>query len=183
MTEQLKEIGCRLIAIREAQDRSAESIAKILGISAEEYLAYESGKKDFSFSFLYNFANVLGVDILDIISGEAPKLSTCCLVRKGGGYDVSRHDAYDYRHLAFTFRGKKAEPFMVTIQSKDNDAIEMHSHEGQEFNYIVEGKMEFTIGDMTYVLEEGDSVYFNSSISHIEKALSETVRFIAVVVK
>ena len=183
MTQQLKDIGFRLIAIREAQDRSAEEIAGMLEMPVSEYLAYEAGERDFSFSFLYNFANRLGVDILDIISGEAPKLSTCCLVRKGGGYDVGRDDAYDYRHLAFTFRDKKAEPFMVTIRAKDNRTIDMHAHEGQEFNYIVEGKMEFIIGDMVYMLNEGDSVYFNSATPHAEKALSEQVRFIAVVIK
>ena len=36
----------------------------------------------------------------------------------------------------------------------------LHAHEGQEFNYMVEGSMEFYHGEVTYTLEEGDSIYF-----------------------
>ena len=64
---------------------------------------------------MYNAAEILGVDVLDIISGDAPKLSMCCMVKKGKGYSVKRGHEYDYKHLAYTFRGKKGEPFLVTI--------------------------------------------------------------------
>ena len=60
----------------------------------------------------------------------------------------------------------------------------LNSHEGQEFNYIIEGKMLFKIGEITYELSEGDSVYFDSGVPHAEKALDgKKARFIAVVMK
>jgi hypothetical protein len=58
-------------------------------------------------------------------------------VRKGEGYDVSRLDTYDYKHLAFTFKQKKLEPFLVTVEPHKVEAFGLHTHEGQEFNYVL----------------------------------------------
>ena len=183
MTEQLSEIGGRLKALRDIIDIPAEKMAEEMKLSAGDYIAYENGEKDFSFSFLYNAATILGVDVVDIISGESPKLTTCAFVRKGEGYDIMRRKAYDYKHLAFTFRKKKAEPFMVTVEPKD-DELTLHAHDGQEFNYMVSGSMEFHIGSTVYELNEGDSVYFDSGVPHAMKALgSQPAKFIAVVIK
>lgn len=183
MTEQLREIGMRLAALRDIFDISTKDMAEKLGISEEEYIAYENGKNDFSFSFLYNAAQVFNVDVLDIMSGDSPTLSTCCVVKSGHGYEVTRNKAYDYRHLAYTFRAKKAEPFLVTVEPNDKTPT-LHGHEGQEFNYMISGKMKFFIGDISYELETGDSVYFDSSVPHAEKAIgNEPASFIAVVIK
>jgi len=183
MTEQLIEIGGRLRGLRSVMDISTEKMAEDMKLDVQEYLAFERGEHDFSFSFLFNAANILGVDIVDIISGETPKLTTCCLVRKGEGFDIRRREAYDYKHLAFTFRKKKAEPFIVTVEP-NSDEVELHTHEGQEFNYMISGSMEFHLDDMSYELNEGDSVYFDSSIPHAMKATGKhPAEFIAVVMK
>ena len=184
MTEQLFEIGTRLKALRDIMDISAQNMAKIMSLSEEEYLAYEKGERDFSFSFLYNAANTLGVDVVEIISGESPKLTTCAIVRNGEGLDVMRHQAYDYKHLAFTFSHKKAEPFMVTVEPKDGEAMTLHSHDGQEFVYIVSGEMEFLHNSVVYRLNSGDSVYFDSGLPHAMKAVgNQPLKFISVVIK
>ncbi|MDR2731501.1 MAG: helix-turn-helix domain-containing protein, partial [Treponema sp.] len=96
MTEQLQEIGARLGALRDVFDISVEKMAETMKISVDEYSAYESGQRDFSFSFLQNAALIFGVDVVDIISGESPKLTKCALVRKGEGFDIERRKAYDY---------------------------------------------------------------------------------------
>ncbi len=184
MTEQIREIGQRLAALREAEGFSIEQAAETIGVAVEDYRSYENGERDFSFSFLYNAANAFKVDVLDIMSGESPKLSTCTVVRNGGGYDINRRAAYDYKHLAFTFRNKLAEPFMVTVCPREGGKPTLHAHEGQEFDYMVSGTMEFYIGEMTYVLNEGDSVYFNSEVPHAMAAVGgEPAKFIAVVMK
>ena len=183
MTEQLKEIGMRLETLREICGFSTEEMAEKLNMSEEEYKTYEEGKADFSCSFLYNAAEILGVDVLDIMSGDSPKLSTCTVVKKGDGYAVNRNRAYDYKHLAFTFRNKKAEPFLVTVEPNDKVPV-LNSHAGQEFNYMVSGKMIFYIGDISYELSTGDSVYFDSSQPHAEKAVGDKpAKFLAVLIK
>lgn len=182
MVDQIKEIGCRLKELREIKGFSVKEVSEKLGVSMEDYLSYENGDRDFSFSVMYRLADILGVDIVNILSGNSPKLYYCSVVRKGKGMKVQKDDAYEYKHLAYTFANKKAEPFLVTIHPEDNAT--MHSHAGQEFNYVLEGTLRFCIGDITYDLEEGDSVYFDSSVEHMEtSANGETVVFLAVVIK
>ena len=184
MTEQLKEIGGRLQALRNIMDIPAEKMAADLKLSLNDYIAYENGEQDFSFSFLFNAANILNVDILDIMSGETPKLTTCALVRNGEGYNIMRREAYTYKHLAFTFSKKRAEPFLVSVEPDQSNEVTMHTHDGQEFNYMVSGKMEFHLDDMIYILSEGDSVYYDSSIPHAMKAANgQPAKFIAVVIR
>ena len=184
MTEQLKEIGTRLQTLREIMDMTVEELAAACEVTPEELEAYEKGEKDFSFSFLYNVANVLGVDALDLMTGDSPKLNMACMVRKGGGYEIQRRKAYSYKHLAYTFRNKKAEPFMVTVEPKAEETPVLHSHEGQEFNYMVSGSMNFYLGDMVYTLEPGDTIYFDSGVPHAMKSLNdEPAQFLAVVMK
>jgi transcriptional regulator with XRE-family HTH domain len=181
LTEQLKEIGQRLADLRQIQEFTPEAFAQQLNVSISELQEYEKGEKDFSFSFLYNASQCLGVDVVDLMSGQSPTLSTCCLIRKGEGFSVNRREAYQYKHLAFTFRKKYAEPFLVTVEPKE-EPIVLHAHEGQEFNYLLKGHIHFYIDSIGYDLQPGDSVYFDSSHPHAMKSLNgESAQFLAVV--
>lgn len=183
MEELLKEMGLRLQDLREINGLTREGLAYKLGISVEDYTAYENGERDFSFSFMFNVASLLGVDVFNLLSGNSPKLSDCAVVKKGQEFFIKKEGEYDYKHLAFTFKNKKSEPFLVTEMPSEGE-VEFHSHNSQEFNYVLSGKMRFFIGDLSYDLEEGDSVYFNSSIPHGTKVLGNApVKFIAVVIK
>jgi len=185
MTDQLREIGGRLAALREIEDISKEALASQCGLTAAQLEEYERGERDFSFSFLYNAAQVLGVDVVDLMSGESPRLSGCCLTRAGQGYAIDRRAAYSYKHLAFTFKNKLAEPFMVTVEPKDDlSGPEQHAHTGQEFNLLVEGHIRFYMGELTYDLHPGDSVYFDASNAHAMRALDgKPARFLALVMQ
>jgi len=183
MTDQLRDIGKRLAALREIMGVSEQSFAERCGITTEALAAYERGELDFSFSFLYNAANILGVDVVDVMSGDSPKLSGCCLTRAGEGYTIDRRAAYIYKHLAFTFKNKLAEPFMVTVEPKeDAGEPEQHAHPGQEFNYMAEGRMRLYMGAVTYDLNPGDSVFFDASQAHAMRALDgKPAKFLALV--
>jgi transcriptional regulator with XRE-family HTH domain len=187
MTEQLKEIGGRLSALRDIEEMTKEAFADMCGVTVELLDEYERGGRDFSFSFLYNAARVLGVDVIDLMSGDSPKLSACCLTKAGEGYAIDRRAAYSYRHLAFTFKKKLAEPFMVTVEPRaesDNDKPELHAHEGQEFNLLVSGHMRLFIENLVYDLNEGDSVYFDASRPHAMRALNnKPAKFLAMVMQ
>ena len=183
MQEQLMEMGMRLRELREIKGFSESEMAQKLGKSVKEYTEFEDGKQDFSFSFMLNVATILGIDVINLLSGNSPKLSDCALVKKGQEFFIKKEGAYDYKHLAYTFKNKKGEPFFVTCMPGEEDKV-LHTHESQEFNFVLAGKMQLKIGDMVYELEKGDSVYFNSNIPHGIKVLGdEPVKFLAVVMK
>ena len=183
MDEQLKEMGLRLRELREINGFTEEELAKRLNMKTEDYCKYEEGETDFSFSFMFNVATIFGVDVFNLLSGNSPVLSDCAVVRNGHEFFIKKEGAYVYKHLAFTFKNKKSEPFFVMSMPGEEDT-ELHSHEGQEFNFVLSGSMKFKIGNMSYDLNKGDSVYFNSAIPHGIKVLGDKpVKFLAVVMK
>ena len=56
------------------------------------------------------------------------------------------------------------EPLFVTIEA--GGCSDAYSHDGEEFGTVLKGTLELTVGDETFLMEEGDSVYFNSQIKH-----------------
>ncbi|MHB1315465.1 MAG: helix-turn-helix domain-containing protein [Christensenellales bacterium] len=184
MSEQLKMIGERLAAQREIMEISVEEMAKATGITVEEYGKYERGELDFSFSFLYTVAGRLGIDVMDIITGEAPHLNMATMVRKNEGTVIERRKAYRYQHLAYSFRNRKAEPFMVTVAYEPGGKLpKVNVHEGQEFDYLLEGKLRVSVGGIEYLLSGGDSIYYDSSYPHAMQAIDGDAKFLAVVIK
>ncbi len=182
--EQLQAIAMRIRELREIDGLSAPDVAQKAGIGLAEYEAYETGKSDFSFSHLFNIAKVLGVDISDLLTGESPKLHGYILTRADEGLIFNRRDQYVYHHLAYNFKNKLAEPFIVTV-SEDGKGKEKqaHSHEGQEFDYILSGTLKIVLGGQELFLKQGDSIYYDSSLAHVMYALEGECRFIAVVIK
>jgi quercetin dioxygenase-like cupin family protein len=72
---------------------------------------------------------------------------------------------------------------MVTVHPKpDNEPVYLNTHAGQEFNYVVSGRLLLQINGKDFVLEEGDCIYFNSELPHGMKALDgEVVNFLAII--
>jgi len=181
MNKHIEQIAERLRGLRDALDMTAESVAGQCGITLEEYLKYESGKSDIPMSFLLTVAQNFGIELTALLSGEEPRMESYFLTRKGKGTAVERTKAYKYQALASGFKNAKAEPFEVCVEPNDK-SIHMNSHAGQEFNFLLEGTMQLRIGNNDLVLEEGDSIYFNSEIPHGMKAIGgKKVRFLAII--
>ncbi|MEF9879597.1 MAG: cupin domain-containing protein [Clostridia bacterium] len=182
--EQIQMIALRIRDLRDISGLSTKDVASRTGIDLSEYEAYETGTRDFSFSHLFNIAEVLGVDISDLLTGESPKLHGYILTRKGCGLQFNRRQQYEYHHLAYNFRDKLAEPFIVTVRRDEQDAQKQaHSHEGQEFDYVLEGTLKIVLGGNELYLKEGDSIYYDSGLPHAMYAIEGDCRFIAVVIK
>ena len=178
-------IAERIRALRDILGVSAKDMAEALAIPEEEYLEYEKGETDFSFSFLYTVANQLRVDITDLLTGESAKLSLYTYVPAGEGLMMRRRTEYQYRHLAYLFKDKRMEPFFVTVEPSDiHAATHKKMHAGQEFNYILEGSMTLYIGEESQLVSAGDAVYFNSSYPHAMQAEGgKACRFLAIIAK
>lgn len=182
--EQLGLIAFRIRDLRDIAGFTAAQMAEKTGISLEEYEAYETGTRDFSFSHLFNIAEALGVDISDLLTGESPKLHGYVLTRAGQGLKFNRREQYVYHHLAYNFRDKLAEPFIVTVSQDEPGAEKQaHSHEGQEFDYVLDGKLKIVLGGNELYLQAGDSLYYNSALPHVMYAIEGDCQFIAVVIK
>lgn len=184
MEKKIMMIAQRIRTMREIMGISLIEMAKAAGLSKEDYLEYEEGRHDFTFSFLYSVANKLGVDIVDLMTGETPKLSICSFVKKGEGLKMERREEYKYEHLAYFFRNKKMEPFLVTVEPKDTNAKEhMNAHEGHEFDFCLSGSMILHIDKQELLLNAGDAVYFEAKYPHAMEANGDVCKFLAIISK
>ncbi|MDR1883051.1 MAG: XRE family transcriptional regulator [Prevotella sp.] len=183
MNPDIKEIGQRLKGLREAVDMTQEQFAASCNIPLEEYVKYESGEEDLMIGVLKGIASVHNVDVSALMFADEPRMSSYYLTRKGKGLAVNRVEAYNYQTLAGGFNNRKAEVFEVTIEPESNDVGIHHStHAGQEFNMVLEGRMLLQINGKDLIMEEGDSIYFDSGLPHGMKALdNKKVRLIVVV--
>ncbi|MBR1953420.1 MAG: AMP-binding protein, partial [Lentisphaeria bacterium] len=183
MDNQLVTMGKRIREIRTILDISIAEMARITNISEEEYIAHEEGKIDSSFTFILRCANRFGVDISALVSGESPKLSFYTLTKKGGGMPLKRRAGFEYRHLASMLKNRKTDPFVVKAPPQPDDTpIHLATHAGQEFDYILKGRLKVQLDDKIEYMEPGDSILYDSSRPHGMVAVGdETCEFLAVV--
>ncbi len=183
MQEEIRQIAARIKDLRDIFKVSVEELAKECGVTKEIYCEYEAGNIDIPVSVLYKIAHKFNIELTSLITGEEPRLHIYALTRKEKGVSVERRKDYKYQNLAFNFAHKKIEPFMVTVEPESQEApFNFNSHPGQEFNYVLEGSLKVILDKHEVVLNEGDSLYFDSGVPHGMKALNgKTAKFLAVI--
>ena len=198
MAGEIMDIAARMKELREICDFTQEEMAAELGVPAAKYAAYESGAIDIPISVLLAMANACRVEPSALLTGGEPKLHVYCLTRAGQGVGIDRRKEYQYQSLAYNFGNKVAEPFFVTMpyeESQQNVAIKLSTHavpagtplvvnchDGQEFDYVMEGTLRFIVNGTEMVLNPGDSIYFNSGYPHgIQAVGDKPAKFLAIV--
>ena len=184
MAEQRKDIAARLKELREIEGKSAEEMAAALQLPAVEYRAFEAGTADIPAGALHDAARLLKVDLTDLLTGQAPRMKLFSVTRRGGGVTVERRKDYQYRNLAANFAGRKADVFEVTVPPDAGESgAHANAHPGQEFDYVLEGRMLVRIHGNELTLEAGDCVYFDSNHGHSMQALDgQPARFLAMII-
>lgn len=184
MNEQIQLVASRIKELREISDIPVEKFAFELNIDTGLLVQYESGNTDIPVGFLMKVAHYFKMELSSLLSGDQPKLHVYAVVRKGKGLVVARRKQYRYENLAYNFIHKKAEPFIVTVDpAQETLALEFNVHPGQEFNFVLEGSLMVIVDGHEIVLNEGDSIYFDSGFNHAMKALNnQPSRFLAFIV-
>lgn len=183
MEDQIKQIAQRLKGLREVLNLSPAEVASCCGLNVEEYLELETGSKDISGSYLQAISKRYGIALDVLMFGEEPRMQRYFITRKGTGISVERTKAYKYQSLAAGFRNRDMDPFIVTIEPKPASVpVYLNRHEGQEFILVIEGRLQLNIDGKEQILETGDSIYFDSSLSHGMLALGgKPVKFLSII--
>lgn len=187
MEPNIKEVAGRICALREDLDITMQEMADATGRTLSEYAAQESGDQDLSFTFLYKCAERLGVDVIELLTGENPHLSGYSLTRAPEGLSIKRRAGFEYLHKAPHFKNKLAEPFLVTapyLEEQQEGPIHLSYHKGQELDFIISGRMCFAYEGHIEELEAGDLLMYDSGRGHGMVAIGgEPCVFLAIVLK
>jgi len=176
----IEAVASRIKEMRDILDISVETMAQKLDITVEQYLEYENCEKDIPIGVIYKAANVMGIDSTLLLIGESARMQSYTVVRKGGGVEIERYRGYSFTSLAMNYIGRTMDPMIVTIHNDEQPAKPV-KHGGQEFNYVLEGKIIVTVNGNDFLLEEGDSIYFNPELWHAQKAVTSVARFLTVI--
>lgn len=180
MNNDVLQVAERIRELRLLNDFTVEDIAGKTGVPADVYLQYESGQTDLSISYLFELSRLYGIDMTTILTGEEPHANVYSVVRGGKGVLVERRHDYRYESLAFSYKNKKMDPFMVRVPLSARPSS-LYSHEGQEFVYVLEGVMKVFIDRHELTLQPGDSVYFDSTHPHGLCSPEGEARFLVVI--
>ena len=168
-SEKLNEIAARIREMREIAGLSAAEMAQKTEVSEAEYDRYESGQLDFPFTFIHKCALAFGVGITDLLEGQSARLQSYTVTRRGEGQETAREAGIEIRNLAPLFRKKIAEPYWVRYtysEELQHKPIHLTKHSGQEFDFVMSGRLKVQVGENVEYLDEGDSIYYNSSTPH-----------------
>ena len=179
MNNQVVQIAARIRELREILGISKERLAEKVGVGLAEYERYESAQDDIPIGVLYGVAAELNIDPTELLTGEAPRMDEYTIVRGGNGVRVERYPGYAFTALAFNYKHRDMEPMIVTISPSDE--AELVTHSGQEFNYVLEGSIKVVIQDREFILNAGDSIYFNPTLPHGQRAVGGQARFLTII--
>ena len=169
-----KIIGAKIKSIRESKQLSTQEVSERSGLSIEQIERIESNIDFPSLAPLIKIARVLGVRLGTFLDDQSELGPVIC--RKKDSNDTnsigfSNNDSKARKHMEYHSLSKSKadrhmEPFIIDVMPTEDTDFVLSSHEGEEFIMVMEGIMEISYGKNTYLLEEGDSIYYDSIVPH-----------------
>jgi len=153
-------VGTKLKKLRLAKNLTIQSVASEIGFSPSLISQIEHNNVSPPIATLSSFFTE---------TEDEPKFE---IIRKDDRKTINRvisrdgtNQGYSYETFSFKKRDKEMEPFLITFLD-NTDAGNMYSHDGESFIYVIDGSFELLMEDGQITLEEGDSVYFETSLEH-----------------
>lgn len=168
-----KIVGEKIKSLRETKSITIEELAQRSGLAVEQIERIEGNIDLPSLAPLIKIARVLGVRLGTFLDDQDETGPVVC--RKKEATDTisfSNNAIHSRKHMEYHSLSKSKadrhmEPFIIDVAptEESNDFV-LSSHEGEEFIMVLEGIMEISYGKHTYLLEEGDSIYYDSIVPH-----------------
>jgi len=167
-----QEISKNIKLMRTKCGLTLTEVAQKAKITKSNLSKIENGHISTPISTLIRIAEVLEVPLSHFFT-EPEDSPSYILTRKGKGEIYAREGiqfGYSYQSLSKGIWNKKLEPFMLTF-SPEAKHENFFQHEGEEFFFVVSGRIEFILDDQEFIMETGDSLLFDANIKHAGKSL------------
>ncbi len=176
---QTKKVGEKIQSIREAKEISLTEMAERSGLAIEQIDRIENNEDLPSLAPLIKIARVLGVRLGTFLDDQPSEKGpvVCRKEESAETIGFSNNSTQARRHMQYRSLSKSKvdrhmEPFLIKIAAAEDHNFTLSSHEGEEFIMVMKGILEISYGKNTYVMEEGDSIYFDSIVPHHVHALN-----------
>ena len=163
----IEPVGKRIKKVREQKKLTLNWMANETGYSIDYLKKIEAGKEIPPVGTLLTISRALDLDSGYFLRAQASNLN-----KRIRAY-TKRTENYAYTTLTPGAENKHLKAFRVAIDpGKDHKGVG-YQHEGEEFVYVLQGSVEITVGEHVNILEEGDSLHFNSGIRHRMRNISD----------
>jgi len=169
-------VGKKIKKARLGKKISFDQLANETGFSIEYLKEIEAGKKTPPVGTLLQIARALEIDSGMLLREEESKLK-----KRIKAY-TKRTDNYAYETLTPGAENKHLKAFRVTVESMQEHKGVGYQHEGEEFVYVLAGKLEIVVGEHVNRLKVGDSLHFNSGIRHQMRNIGDDATELLVVI-
>jgi len=183
-------IGDKIKSLRELKQLTLADVAERSGLAAAQIERIESNDELPSLAPLIKIARVLGVRLgtfLDDQQELGPVVARGKDLSASSGISFSNNARTEHKNMLYHAlsqdkSGRHMEPFLIDIEPADKAGFAFSTHEGEEFIYVLGGVVEINYGKNTYILEEGDSIYYDSIVAHhVHAAGDSQARILGVV--
>lgn len=168
-------IGQHIRLMRRRLDLTGADLAASSGISTSMLSKIENGQISASLSTLQAIAAALNVPLATFFASHEERRD-CSFVKAGQGVGIERRGTkagHQYHLLGHSLAGDVVvEPYLITL-SKDAAPYTAFQHEGVEIIYMLTGRVAYRHSDKTYMLEPGDTLFFDSTAPHGPEELLE----------
>ena len=180
-----RHLGATIRQLRLEHNLTIAAVSERAGISRGMLSKIENSLAATSLETLEQLANALGVTLAKLFENYNLPRGAAQLVKKGEGMEVVRRGTrlgHTYQLLAYDQGPHKTfEPFLISLE----DSLEQFpafEHPGTEFIHMLEGVLEYRVGEETFVLNSGDSLTFRGEIPHRPENLIKTpIKFLAII--
>ncbi|ASJ75665.1 helix-turn-helix domain-containing protein [Granulosicoccus antarcticus] len=179
-------IGHEIRTARKHAGITVADLAEVSGISIGMLSKIENGLTSASLTTLNSVSQALGIPISQLLRRfEEDRQSV--QVKSGDGLTAERRGSragHQYQLLGAlgpNQSGVVTEPYMITLTT-ESDVFPTFQHEGLEFLYFLEGRLEYRHGNKIYLMEPGDSLYFDADAPHgPHKLLELPARYLSII--
>ena len=170
-------IGEKLRALRLRKKMGLVELGRHTGLSAAMLSKVERGRLFPTLPTLLRIALVFSVG-LEYFFSDDQKRHVLAIVRRAqrkrfperpDGRDIS----FYFESLDFAALERKLNAYYAEFQPLLPGKARLHHHPGVEFLSVLRGKLELHIGTQDHILELGDSIYFDSSLPHSYRRVSQ----------
>lgn len=158
-------IGEEIKRLRKEKGLKISDLATKSNLSAGMISQVERDMVSPSISTLWKITQALNVSI-GYFFDEEPKTDTSLIVRRNERKKISASNNNAMYELLSPDLNRKIEFLYITIKPGDSSSLELLTHEGEEGGIVIKGTLKILMEDKEYILNEGDSIYFDSTIPH-----------------
>lgn len=160
------DIGASLRTVRKMKGLSQRELAKRAGVTNSTISMIEKNSVSPSVSSLKKVLSGIPMSLVDFFSIEASSECEQKVVYRSDELLNIGTGPLEFKLIGRDYPNRAMSVMSETYPPGSDTGEEMLKHEGEEAAMVVEGKFELTVGDEVYILEAGDSYYFNSELPH-----------------